>query len=165
MIAVGKLRENNFNIWLENGKIRYKQCAGIKDKSKINSLLQEIKKNKNECILLLLYEAEFEKINLLYQAGGLEYIEEHYPGLYIAIERAKKELNKVWDRCADDVGTIEDFKRALSKWANLNIKGIVHFKSKPPGKTYSLSVLGWGSIKMRIEALRSLICFNCHIVV
>jgi len=127
MIAVEELRQNNFNIWLDNGKIRYKQCAGIKDKSKINSLLQEIKENKNECILLLLYEAEFEKINLLYQEGGLEYIEKHYPGLYVAIEQAEKKLNEIWDKTLKGKATVDNFKAALSQWHVAQIKSIEQY--------------------------------------
>ncbi len=85
--------------------------------------------NKNKTFdldseLMQLYEAKFEEINSHYQAGGLEYIEKHYPGLCIAIQRAEDQLNMIWDRCGDVVGKIEDFKKALSKWAKLNIKGI-----------------------------------------
>ncbi len=65
MQAILSLKELGFNIWLEAGKIHYKQQADSVDQDKVSSLLAKIKANRDEAIRYLKNEAKtIEEIDI-----------------------------------------------------------------------------------------------------
>jgi len=83
----------------------------------------------NGTALLPMYETTLEDIAAKYEAGGLNWLSAKNPELYAAIEKAEDGLNEVWNQCLEYKASIDNFKRSLHKWYELQIEGIEYHRS------------------------------------
>jgi len=79
---------------------------------------------KNEDPFEILFKKALDGISRRYRAGTIEYIREHHGSLYEQTDQVEDKLNEIWKAGLEGEVTLEEFRRALTKWYSLHIKGI-----------------------------------------
>lgn len=75
-----------------------------------------------------LFKAAVKKIDEVYLDGTDEWIEENAPELSQQLKEAEDELNEVWRKNIDGKSSVCDFKQALKRYFEANMKAIEGYK-------------------------------------